>query len=488
MDVLFVTAEATPFAKVGGLGDVVGAGSLPAALRRLEVDARVMMPMYGTIDRAKHDIRYDFSFTFTRPTGTAEVHVHSTETNGVPFYFIEGWPYFGEEHSVYTEWNWDVPRFIFFNQVAMAAAYELKKRYDWFPQLFHVHDWHTGLIPFLIRESADDKLWQDVKSMVTIHNMAHQGNHVGGWLWELGVAGRHHPELVSRGLTDNMLAISLAYADYLTTVSPRHADEIQYPYMGYGLDGLVRARVMDMYGVLNGIDVDQYNPETDRYIARNFNADNFQTQRIINKRTLQSNTGLPVRDDVPLIGVVSRIVWQKGFDLLIPAIRQLLAEEDVQFIALGTGAPDLTQQFWQVGNEFPTKARTFIRYDAAVAQKIYAGCDLFVMPSHYEPCGIGQMIAMRYGALPLVRETGGLADTVTNYDNGPGNEGTGFVFDWEESDAVLNTLRWAVNTYRHHPEAWQQMQQNAMTRDFSWDRSATTYVSLYHHVLAHKRA
>ena len=481
MNILFPTAEAAPFAKVGGLGDVIAAGSLPTALRELDIDARVILPLYGTIDRSRFNIKPIFNFPFYRRTGTTYISIHYTEWENVPFYFIEALPFFGVEQSVYLGWHQDMPRYIFFNQVAMAAAWELKQREGWFPDIFHVNDWHTGLIPFFVRNSQSQTDWANLRTMMTIHNMAHQGNYAGGWLWELGVAGRNDEQLLSLGLGDNMLGIGIKYADYVTTVSPRHADEIQYAYMGYGLEDLIRDKTYSdkLYGVLNGIDVVKFDPETDPHIPQNFTPKDFQKRRQENKKQLQSFAELTEDPSIPIMGIVSRLVWQKGMELAVPAIRQILSEQNVQFIALGTGDPDLSAQLWQISQEFPDKARVFIQYDNAIAQRIYAGSDMFIMPSHYEPCGIGQMIAMRYGSLPIVRETGGLADTVENFDNEEGAAGTGFVFQWEEISALTNTIRWALNTYREKPEAWQKMQKRAMEQDFSWKRSAQIYHDLY---------
>src|SRR5687768_5207504 len=220
-----------------------------------------MMPLYGFIDQARWKIEPLLSFTFKRRTGSVEVEILTCVHNTVPIYFVRALPFFGEETSVYGAWEVDSPRFIFFNQVVMAAAEALGREENWFPDVLHINDWHTGLLPFLINESRTQPRWAGVGTMVSIHNMAYQGEHVGGWLWEEGIPGRYHPELVSRALTDNMLAIALVYCDIVSTVSPRYAVEIQYPYMGYGLDSLIRTRVDDLYGILNGIDVDQWNPE-----------------------------------------------------------------------------------------------------------------------------------------------------------------------------------------------------------------------------------
>ncbi len=477
MNILFVSAEATPFAKTGGLADVVG--SLPKALRQQGVDARVVMPLYGFLDYERYDLSHLFSFQFGRPVGTAEVHVHTTIFDGVPFYFIQTWPQFGSEGEVYGGWEWDVPRYILLSQLAMAVAWELRVRMDWFPDVFHTNDWHTGLLPFLVEISRGDPNWANVGTIMTIHNMAYQGNYAGGWLYQLGIPGRHQPDLVYQNLTDNLLALGIGYANKITTVSPRYAVEIQYPYMGYGLDGLIRTRVNDVSGILNGIDVERFNPATDPDIVANYDVETFAELRPHNKRELQASAGLRIDEDALVIGLVSRLDTQKGIDLAVPVLHRLLGETDVQFVGLGSGDPRLSYEMGQLNAAFPGQARMYVEYNAALAQRIYAGCDLFLMPSIFEPCGIGQMLAMRYGALPLVRETGGLADTVTNYDDGAAEIGTGFMFNWTETNALYNTLQWALSTFQNNPTAWQRMQTRAMLQDFSWDNSARQYIDLY---------
>ncbi len=481
MNILLAAAEAAPFAKVGGMADVVG--SLPKALNRISLDARVIIPLYGSINQEKYNVRYMFSFPFTRRNGTADVHVFTAEHNDSTFYFVKSWPFFGEENTVYSEWSWDMPRFIFFNQVALAVAWELKQRAGWFPDVFHANDWHTGLIPFLVDYSRQNPDWAQVASIMTIHNMAYQGPYGGGWLWEAGVPGRHHPDLVYQDLTDNLLAIGIAYADKISTVSPRHAIEIQHAYMAYGLEHLIRRRADDLEGILNGLDMAEWNPATDPRIFSNFASDNFPEMRPPNKRNLQERLGLPVRDDVPLIGAVSRLVAQKGFDMATPALYTLLSDTEAQVVILGTGEPAIEQQVQRLAQTFGRKARAILQYSATLAQQIYAASDVFLMPSHYEPCGTSQMGAMRYGSLPLVRETGGLADTVENYDGGDAERGTGFVFSWETPQAVLGTLRWAIETYHTKGAAWQRMQRRGMQVDFSWDKSAERYADLYRRAL-----
>lgn len=485
MNVLFVAAEAAPFAKSGGLADVVG--SLPKVLRQQGIDARVIIPQYGFISWEKYNIEPLFEFRLPQRTGTAEIKIAHTVYDTVPIYFLSGWPYFGEGDHLYTTVDWDIPRYIFFSQAALGAAWELGNRFDWFPDVFHAHDWHTGVIPFLIQESRYHEKWAKVASMMTIHNLGYQGWEAGGYLWDAGIPARKQPDLVYQDKSDNLFAIGLAYADELTTVSPRYAEEIQYARFGEGLEGLIRVRNQDLCGILNGLDTEGFNPANDPRITANFTADTLD-QRIENKRALQRETGLEVRDDVPIIGIVSRLVEMKGMDLAAPALRHLLASEDLQVIVLGTGKDSIEYDLWLLGHHFNWKARANITYDAALAQRIYAGSDIFLMPSRYEPCGLGQMLAMRYGSLPLVRETGGLADTVENYDDASADYGTGFRFLWESPEAVIGTIRWALHTYRHRPAAWQRMQKRAMRRDFSWHTSANTYIERYERALRKKRA
>lgn len=487
MNVLFIAAEAAPFAKVGGMADVVG--SLPAALIKQGADARVMMPLYGHIDRDRWGISHLFTFTFPRRTGPVEVGVWTTVYDGVPFYFVQGFPFFGtpSDQSTYTSLDWDAPRFIFFCQAVMAAAWEIKERIGWFPDVMQVNDWHTGLVPFFLHLSKADPDWGKVASVLSIHNMAYQGDYVGGWLWEQGIPGRDHPDLIYQNKGDNLMAMALTYSDMISTVSPRYATEIQYANMGYGLEGFVRRRVGDLYGILNGIDTEMWDPATDTKLVSNYHALNFSERRPANKALLQREAGLDVRADVPVIGVVSRLVWQKGFDLAIPALWNLLSNTDVQFVLLGSGEDNLEAEFARLGQAFGWRAKVWIGYNATVAQHIYAGSDLFLMPSHFEPCGIGQMLAMRYGSLPVVRETGGLADTVQNYDNGSADSGTGFVFNWEQPSAVLGTLRWAVETFYNRKAAWARMQQRAMQTDFSWYTSAGKYLAMYERAIQRRR-
>src|SRR5258708_27885930 len=356
MKVLFASAEVEPFAKVGGLGDVVG--SLPRALRKQGVDARVLMPMYGFIDHATYAIEPLFTFQFTRRNGTADVAISTTEYEGVPIYFMSSWPFFGEARELYTDWKWDVTRFVFLGQAILATLSEMRTGANgaplWVPEILHVNDWQTGLARFLLSEARHDPAWQHMGSIFTIHNMAYQGESAGGFLFDAGVPGRHHPTLLAHQKEDNLLGIGIAYSDVVTTVSPRYAIEIQYPRFGAGLETLVQTRndQGDVVGILNGIDAQRWDPATDPWIANHYTSENFGEARASNKAAFQKEASLSVQPDVPLIGMVSRRVEQEGADLAIPALRRLLVDTECQFVILGSGDKVLEAQMARLCRNF----------------------------------------------------------------------------------------------------------------------------------------
>ena len=490
MRVLFVAAEMDPFAKMGGMGDVVA--SLPRALRKHGIDARVLMPAYGSIKgRFSDRLNYLFTYQFHRQLGTADVHIHTTEQDGVPVYFMESWPLLGVGDYIYTDINWDRERFVFFSQAALGFVWELGQgRLDgepWFPDVIHTHDWHTALVPFLLHTARFLPQWSQVASVLTVHNMGYQGWEAGGYLWNAGIPDRHHPDLIYQDKTDNLLGIGMAYAHKLNTVSPTHAVELHYPRFGMGLQDMVWARNEDFVGILNGLDYTRFDPAQDPHLRFRFDATNFQAKRAKNKQALQAELGLPQRPDVPLLGIVSRLVDQKGMDFATPALRGILANHDVQLVVLGTGDPGIEQQMRTLAWDFGDRTRAAITFDVGLAQRIYAGSDLILVPSRYEPCGLTQLFAMRYGALPVVRETGGLADTVENYDNGPADHGTGFTFLFEEPDAFRRTLGWAIDTYHNRREAFTRMQERAMQTQWTWDQPVREYVALYEGALQNMR-
>ena len=479
MNVLMASAEAAPFAKVGGLGDVLG--SLPSALALHSIDVRVVLPAYGTIDPHRYEIEHQFSFAAEDRHGPMDVEVYRTMRNEIIFYFLSVWPFIGNEDSVYSVRDWDIPRFIIFNNAVKHLLEELHLRENWQVEWVHAHDWHMALLPFLVDQMRKQSKWTKLKSALSIHNIGYQGDNAGGWYWDRGIPERESDLLRDSHLSENQLAIGIAYADFITSVSPTYSREIQHPDFGHGLDGLLHQRKDDLYGILNGIDVELYSPGADCKIEYRYDAKIFAAQRQNNKKSLQRLSGLTQAPDCVLIGMVSRLVWQKGVDLALPALRSLLADSDIQLVILGEGDKILAGEVRSLANDFPWKVHARLEFDEVFAQQIYAGCDVFLMPSRFEPCGIGQMIAMRYGALPVVRDTGGLSDTVTNYDNATGESGTGFMFLWEQPIAIERTLRWVQKTFHEQPAAWKRMQKRAMEEDFSWQRSAAQYANLFEH-------
>ena len=278
MKVLLASSEAVPFAKVGGLADVVG--SLPAALREQGIEARVIIPGYGFIDHLEYKIKQLLSFEFYHRQGMNEVTLYTCEYDSIPFYLLQSPPYFGLEGEVYTDWNWDMERFVYLNQALMAALLQLKKHVSWFPDVLHVNDWHTSLLPFLIRAQNDSQPWSSLATVISIHNIAYQGNHAGGFLFQAGIDGRQQADLVYYDLTDNMLGIGIAYSDKISTVSPRYAEEIKYTYAGYELAPLIGKRESDLRGILNGLDTKVWDPATDPRLFENFNIDNHETENV----------------------------------------------------------------------------------------------------------------------------------------------------------------------------------------------------------------
>ncbi|NJL94196.1 MAG: glycogen synthase [Anaerolineae bacterium] len=479
MKVLFAASEMAPFVKTGGLGDVIG--SLPVALREAGIDARVVIPHYSAI----REVDYRLTYAVPRRSGDGAVTVHQTDYRGVPVYFLRSWPYFQDDGKIYTVWDWDTPRFIYFSQMVMAFIWELQRGAlddgaGWWPDLVHCHDWHTGLIPFLLHEARFGDGWNRIASLMTIHNMRFQGPYASSWLYAEGIRNRDDSILDQQDWRDNLLAIGMGYANKVNTVSPYHAAELHYPRFGEGLQDLIWRRHADFSGILNGIDAHIYNPAADPHLESVYDAETFRKKRPPNKAWLQSQLDLPVDPNVPLIALIGRITDQKGIDFAVPAIRAILEAEDVQFVGLGTGEPDLQAAFGQIGLDYSWKARTYLMFNEPFAKQIYAGADLLLVPSRYEPCGLTQMIAQRYGCLPLVRETGGLVDTVENYDNTPtAAQGTGFRFLFEEPAALASTIRWALDTFHNRPLAWATMQERGMRKDWSWAPGVAEYRALY---------
>jgi starch synthase len=476
LKILFLAAEVVPFAKVGGLADVVG--SLPKAIRALGHDARVAMPRYGRIGVEQ--------FGLTRVLGPFSVPLdETTEPAGVlqgaidkvPVYFMDNAKYYDRE-GIYM-YSDDAERFIFF----CRAALEMLKVMDWRPDIIHCHDWHTALVPNWMKTIyKDDPFFANTATVYTIHNLAYQGIfsyrvlQIAG-IDEYGFIG--HPGTRDLNEVVDFMARGILFADVINTVSETYAQEILTPEFGERLDPLLRDRKDRLFGILNGLDYEVYNPATDPHIAVNYDVETLG-RRVENKLALQQEAGLPQDPDVPLIGIISRLADQKGFDILGDAIDHIL-DMGVQFVLLGTGDQHYHDMFTRMAQTYPQKAAVFLTFNTPLAHKIYASCDIFLMPSRFEPCGLGQMIAMHYGAVPVVRATGGLADTVHNFDPRTG-EGNGFSFRRYDRWAFFAALVRALETYRYK-DVWRGLQVRGMRADFSWTASAKKYVELYHRAL-----
>jgi len=470
LKVLFLSAEAVPFAKVGGLADV--AGALPKALRGLGHDVRLMIPRYGSIRSSQFQFE-KVGKPFPVPAGPGEERVHLVRTmvdGELPVYLVWDEKFFSHRERIYG-FDDDPQRFAFFNRAVIASLPTL----GWMPDIVHANDWHTAMFPtWLAYEGRYLREYQHMASLFTIHNLAYQG--VSGRLILTFARMEYvkHIDIEPPGQV-NWMAQGIANANVLNTVSKQYAEDILKPEAGAGLDPLLQKRKERLFGIVNGLDHSLWNPANDAAIPQRFDVATLN-MRAVNKAALQQKARLPVRPDVPLLGMVSRLDSMKGLDLLEPVLSQALAE-DVQFIILGTGQAQYHEMLEKLQAQFPDKMRAFLRYDDVLARRIYAGCDIFLMPSRFEPCGLGQMIAMRYGAVPIVHETGGLADTVIDYHQRP-DKATGFSFKFFDAEGLRDTLERALAVF-HDREAWTQLQSRGMKADFSWQRSAEKYVELY---------
>jgi starch synthase len=475
--ILIVAAEAAPFAKVGHVAEVVG--SLPLALQNLGHDVRLVVPRYGRIDPVKFDLKpvaalQNLTVPMKRSGEKVSVSEGHIGNNGhsVPVYFINNDKYFNRD-GIYGYPD-DDERFILF----CRAVLEMLPQLGWQPDIIHCHDWHTAIIPNWLKTLyAEQPFYKDIASVYTIHNLAYQGI-FGHRMLEIAGIGEYgfvYPQHDDPTNLISLMSLGIQSADVINTVSPTYAKEILTPQYGEHLDRLLNQRQERLFGILNGIDVKQFNPATDRFLAANFD-ENSLTRRIENKLNLQRAARLPQNPDVPLIGMIGRLANQKGFDLLAQIIERLM-QLDVQFVLMGTGDPFYHDFFRQVAERYPQKAASLLIFSSAMAQKIYGGSDLFLMPSRFEPCGLGQMIAMRYGSIPVVRQTGGLADTVKNFDPYT-EEGNGFTFAEYNAGDFYDAIVRALETYKHQ-QVWRDLMIRDMMADYSWQASAYCYSRIY---------
>jgi starch synthase len=475
MRVLFVSSEVTPFRKTGGLGDVSGA--LPKALEARGIEVRVVMPLY-------QGIRWDeleplegaLDVPMYYGMGRCGVRMGSLPGSDVPIYFLEHHRYFdrpeiyGPADGGYAD---NLERFTFFSR----ASLELARALGFEPDAIHANDWQTALIPVYLNTVYRGTSLQRAATVFTIHNMAFQGAFDGGGFFVTGLPRERYNarELEHYGAL-NLMKGALAHATLVSTVSPTYAEEIQQPEHGAGLDGVISSRRADLHGILNGIDTEEWNPATDRQLAARYTAEDLAGKAVC-KRELQREMGLPPREEVPLLGAISRLTHQKGFDLLAQAMERILAW-DLQIVLLGSGDSDAEEFFSALSIARGEKFRARIGFDSGLAHRIEAGCDFFLMPSRFEPCGLNQMYSLRYGTLPIVHATGGLADTVSNFDESTG-EGTGFVIYRLDARSLADTVGWALSTYFNRVRYLEAMRRRGMALDFSWTRAAERYEALY---------
>lgn len=476
MQIVFASAECAPFVKTGGLGDV--AGSLPAALVRAGAEVIVMVPKYATIkDEYKSQMKHFSDFYVSLGWRSEYCGLEKLEHDGVTYMFIDNERYFARDYP-YGFFD-DGERFAFFSKAITESLQHLPEGFEC--DILHCNDWQTALAPVFLREFYQGlPLYDRVKTVFSIHNVAFQGQFSDTVMEDiLGVA--HIPAAASQLRCDacsiNYMLGALRYADAITTVSPTYASEIQTPEFGEGLDGVLRERSYALQGILNGIDVAGFDPATDKRIAANYTVED-RSGKAVCKAKLQEELGLEVRDDRPLMVMVTRLTRQKGMDLVMYALDRILAG-GVQVAVLGTGDRDYEDGLRYFQDKYPGTMAARIEFDPALSQRMYAAADMFLMPSKFEPCGLSQIIAMRYGTLPIVRETGGLKDTVIPYNEFTG-EGTGFSFSNFNGDEMGDTVFRAARLFWDNRDVWNQLVTQAMSQDFSWTRSADKYLDLYY--------
>lgn len=477
-NILFVASECVPFIKTGGLADVVGA--LPKYLDKSRYDVRVMLPNYMAIPaKFKEKMQYKTHFYMELAWRSQYVGIMEAVVDGVTFYLIDNEYYFAGDKP-YGNIHEDIEKFAFFCRAVLSALPQIGFR----PDLIHCNDWQTGLIPVYLHDCFEQgEFFRGIKTVMTIHNLKFQG------IWDkkavqdiTGLAPYYFtPDKLEAYGDANYLKGGIVYADYVTTVSDTYAEEIKSAFYGEGLDGLMRARSNCLCGIVNGIDYEEYDPETDPYLVQNFNAVNFRKEKVKNKLALQEELDLERDGKKFMVGVVSRLTDQKGFDL-VECVMEELCDTDTQLVILGTGDPKYENLFRHYEWKYHGRVSSNIYYNNERAHKIYAACDAFLMPSLFEPCGLSQLISLRYGTVPIVRETGGLRDTVVPYNEYEGT-GTGFSFANYNAHEMLSIVRYAKHIYYNKKREWNKLVDRGMAMDFSWKSSAKKYEDLYRNML-----
>ena len=473
-NVLFVASECVPFIKTGGLADVVG--SLPKCFNKDEFDVRVIIPKYMCMkEEYKNQLEYITHFYMDLSWRSQYVGVLHMMYEGIHYYFIDN-EYYLAGPRPYGNIYEDIEKFAFFSKAALSALPLIGFK----PDIVHCHDWQTGLIPVFLKDKFHEgEFFCNMKSIMTIHNLKFQG------VWDVKTI-QHFSELPDYYFTPdkleaykdgNMLKGGIVYADAITTVSNTYAEEIKTPFYGEGLDGLMRARSNSLRGILNGIDYDEFNPETDKRIVQNYNAKTFRKEKSKNKKALQAELGLAQNEKKFMIGIVSRLTDQKGLDL-VQCVMDEICTEDVQLVVLGTGDERYENMFRHYDWKYNDRVSANIYYSEDMSHKVYAACDAFLMPSLFEPCGLSQLMALRYGTVPIVRETGGLKDTVWPYNEYDGT-GTGFSFANYNAHEMLDCIRYAKYIYYNKKREWNKIVDRGMAADFSWQTSAGKYQELY---------
>lgn len=482
LKVLMVSPEVVPFAKTGGLADVVG--SLPLALSKLGCEVRIVLPKYKIVDECEVNLLdTDKEVNFKVGNTMQKARILSTKVAGVvTVYFLEHDEYYARDGLYGTteggDYKDNLARFSFF----CGGILELLKKIEYKPQIIHCHDWQTGLIPVYLKTLyQNDTFLEGIKTLFTIHNLAHQGVFPKV---EFPLTGLDEeiftPDKLEFWDKINFMKGALIYADILSTVSKGYVQEIVTTEYGCGLEGVLKERKDKLYGIINGLDYKEWDPSMDKGITMAYDVNTIE-RKVKNKKALQQENNLPVDSNIPLIGMITRLAAQKGLDILDEIIDELM-ELNIQLVLLGTGESKYHIRMEQIKEKFPTKASIHLTFDPELAKRIYAGADMFLMPSKYEPCGLGQLISLRYGTIPIVRATGGLKDTITNFD--PKRRiGNGFVFNEYDSQSLLSTIKQAIDVFCNDKESWKRLMLNGMSADFSWEHSAKEYIKLYEEAL-----